>query len=342
MIIVAQNDIQQISDIDKFEQLLIANDSLKQDIEAIKVEIQSQKQTKKTLENEVKILGKEIISKQEEYDKHIERYDKMKTQYDNKLSEIKRLEREVVEKTKELYALKDEVNKTKQTLANQERKNNELKGVQAQKALPIINKHKGYLNKPLSEMSVTELEKISKECAEYKTDKEMKNFIKKLNSAISVKDKYDEAMKVIGKDVKYNSQNVSNSVNVLSTLQKNSLSAEQKRELNKDISTLIRYAEKVDLLKQYVVFCTIVRNDIKIPANIYKSQLPIMYKLWVEGKGKYALNFEGKGLDKLKTVGLYNNVIEQIQLIPYLKSCYDKLMIAPHTQQPIEAEIMAL
>ena len=333
-------------DPDKYEQLLNINESLRKEIKLIEAEIKNKKTSIKNLEKDVKKLDEDIDLRRKKYDKCKKQFDVLNEKYKVSLGNIESLQEQIAENATKLDALEDETKKIDEELAQKQTENKKLVGAQAQKALPIINKHKGYLNKQLSEISAVKLNEILKECTEYKTDKEMKKFINKLNSAISIKNKFDEAMKVIGKDVKYNSQNVSGAIKILTDLQKESnLTTAQRSELNNNITILKHYAEKVNLLKQYVVFCEYIREKTVPDSKTYfienaNSRL----KRWKNGKDT---TLDSKNIDKLKLMLFESKsgisvVQQEFKDIPYLKSCYDKLMIAPHTQQPIEAEIMAL
>ncbi len=221
---------------------------------------------------------------------------------DSYITEIQELNKKIFE----LDRLMEEFNKKRQNLEN----------VRDNVGKKLIESNQDYLEKAFSNMDLNNLYSIKSDCDRYKDDKNVKQFIEKVDKVISIKQAYDNAINVLSQP--FNRTNVNQALNLLPKTDMNNVQTE---EMNTVRTELQGFEQGLNTFKELINAIAKKRGAIFSKRDL-DDELDII----------------------LKRDNLKGRINDQVMKVPYLKNKYQayiKALQAEPTKQPaIEKEIL--
>lgn len=221
---------------------------------------------------------------------------------DSYITEIQELNKKIFE----LDRLMEEFNKKRQNLEN----------VRDNVGKKLIESNQDYLEKAFSNMDLNNLYSIKSDCDRYKDDKNVKQFIEKVDKVISIKQAYDNAINVLSQP--FNRTNVNQALNLLPKTDMNNV---QNEEMNTVRTKLQGFEQGLNTFKELINAIAKKRGTIFSKRDL-DDELDII----------------------LKRDNLKGRINDQVMRVPYLKNKYQayiKALQAEPTKQPaIEKEIL--
>ena len=221
---------------------------------------------------------------------------------DSYITEIQELNKKIFE----LDRLMEEFNKKRQN----------LESVRDNVGKKLIESNQDYLEKAFSNMDLNNLYSIKSDCDRYKDDKNVKQFIEKVDKVISIKQAYDNAINVLSQP--FNRTNVNQALNLLPKTDMNNV---QNEEMNTVRTKLQGFEQGLNTFKELINAIAKKRGTIFSKRDL-DDELDII----------------------LKRDNLKGRINDQVMKVPYLKNKYQayiKALQAEPTKQPaIEKEIL--
>jgi len=221
---------------------------------------------------------------------------------DSYITEIQELNKKIFE----LDRLMEEFNK----------KRLNLESVRDNVGKKLIESNQDYLEKACSNMDLNNLYSIKSDCDRYKHDKNVKQFIEKVDKVISIKQAYDNAINVLSQP--FNRTNVNQALNLLPKTDMNNVQTE---EMNTVRTKLQGFEQGLNTFKELINAIAKKRGTIFSKRDL-DDELDII----------------------LKRDNLKGRINDQVMKVPYLKNKYQayiKALQAEPTKQPaIEKEIL--
>ncbi len=221
---------------------------------------------------------------------------------DSYITEIQELNKKIFE----LDRLMEEFNKKRQNLEN----------VRDNVGKKLIESNQDYLEKAFSNMDLNNLYSIKSDCDRYKDDKNVKQFIEKVDKVISMKQAFDNAINVLSQP--FNRTNVNQALNLLPKTDMNNV---QNEEMNTVRTKLQGFEQGLNTFKELINAIAKKRGTIFSKRDL-DDELDII----------------------LKRDNLKGRINDQVMKVPYLKNKYQayiKALQAEPTKQPaIEKEIL--
>ena len=221
---------------------------------------------------------------------------------DSYITEIQELNKKIFE----LDRLMEEFNKKRQN----------LESVRDNVGKKLIESNQDYLEKAFSNMDLNNLYSIKSDCDRYKDDKNVKQFIEKVDKVISIKQAYDNAINVLSQP--FNRTNVNQALNLLPKTDMNNV---QNEEMNTVRTKLQGFEQGLNTFKELI-------NAIAKKRGVIFSKRDLDDELDII----------------LKRDNLKGRINDQVMKVPYLKNKYQayiKALQAEPTKQPaIEKEIL--
>ena len=269
--------------------------------------VKAQEEQIKTLETDIKKEEKALAKNQGKtnMDKVPElqkRQAQLQLFIDSYITEIQELNKKIFE----LDRLMEEFNKKRQNLEN----------VRDNVGKKLIESNQDYLEKAFSNMDLNNLYSIKSDCDRYKDDKNVKQFIEKVDKVISMKQAFDNAINVLSQP--FNRTNVNKALNLLPKTDMNNVQTE---EMNSVRSKLQGFEQGLNTFKELINAIAKKRGAIFSKRDL-DDELDII----------------------LKRDNLKGRINDQVMKVPYLKNKYQayiKALQAEPTKQPaIEKEIL--
>ncbi len=221
---------------------------------------------------------------------------------DSYITEIQELNKKIFE----LDRLMEEFNKKRQN----------LESVRDNVGKKLIESNQDYLEKAFSNMDLNNLYSIKSDCDRYKDDKNVKQFIEKVDKVISMKQAFDNAINVLSQP--FNRTNVNQALNLLPKTDMNNV---QNEEMNTVRTKLQGFEQGLNTFKELINAIAKKRGTIFSKRDL-DDELDII----------------------LKRDNLKGRINDQVMKVPYLKNKYQayiKALQAEPTKQPaIEKEIL--
>ncbi|MBR4366670.1 MAG: hypothetical protein IKP43_07820 [Bacteroidaceae bacterium] len=269
--------------------------------------VKAQEEQIKTLETDIKKEEKALAKNQGKtnMDKVPElqkRQAQLQLFIDSYITEIQELNKKIFE----LDRLMEEFNKKRQN----------LESVRDNVGKKLIESNQDYLEKAFSNMDLNNLYSIKSDCDRYKDDKNVKQFIEKVDKVISIKQAYDNAINVLSQP--FNRTNVNQALNLLPKTDMNNV---QNEEMNTVRTKLQGFEQGLNTFKELINAIAKKRGTIFSKRDL-DDELDII----------------------LKRDNLKGRINDQVMKVPYLKNKYQayiKALQAEPTKQPaIEKEIL--
>jgi len=269
--------------------------------------VKAQEEQIKTLETDIKKEEKALAKNQGKtnMDKVPElqkRQAQLQLFIDSYITEIQELNKKIFE----LDRLMEEFNKKRQN----------LESVRDNVGKKLIESNQDYLEKAFSNMDLNNLYSIKSDCDRYKDDKNVKQFIEKVDKVISMKQAYDNAINVLSQP--FNRTNVNQALNLLPKTDMNNVQTE---EMNTVRTELQGFEQGLNTFKELINAIAKKRGAIFSKRDL-DDELDII----------------------LKRDNLKGRINDQVMKVPYLKNKYQayiKALQAEPTKQPaIEKEIL--
>ena len=269
--------------------------------------VKAQEEQIKTLETDIKKEEKALAKNQGKtnMDKVPElqkRQAQLQLFIDSYITEIQELNKKIFE----LDRLMEEFNKKRQN----------LESVRDNVGKKLIESNQDYLEKAFSNMDLNNLYSIKSDCDRYKDDKNVKQFIEKVDKVISIKQAYDNAINVLSQP--FNRTNVNQALNLLPKTDMNNV---QNEEMNTVRTKLQGFEQGLNTFKELINAIAKKRGAIFSKRDL-DDELDII----------------------LKRDNLKGRINDQVMKVPYLKNKYQayiKALQAEPTKQPaIEKEIL--
>ena len=181
----------------------------------------------------------------------------------------------------------------------------------------LIDNYQGDLEKAFSKMDINNLYSIKSDCDRYKDDKNVKEFLKRVDKVISMKQAYDNAKNVVSQP--FSKTNVNQA---LKSLPDNDMNSIQTEEMNAVRNELQGFEQGLNTFKELI-------------NALAKKRGTIFSKRDLDDELDIILN-----KDNLK-----GRINTQVMSVPYLKKKYNEyikaLQTAPTKQPTTEKEILA-
>lgn len=294
-----------------------ANKRLSDQKRAISKTIQAFKKKENQLNDSINTLQKDSTRLKSDIGKLIEgktykKYSKLREKRDSLLAVIKSQDTILASISQRMEAVTSQLDSTNKRKA-------EIDKYKTNFSKDLIADYEAKLEKPFSEIDLTELESIREECLQYTSDNRIKAFVEKIGQTLVCKEQYDGIVKVL--DSPYNASGISKALQETTQIKCNSVA--QKSELETAKKQLDRFVPGIEAMKELV-------NAI----NAYRAGMEnFKYQDFLDVRDMI-----------LEQNNLGNRINENVMVVPYLKKAYEAFMkalkAAPTKHSAIEEEIL--
>lgn len=182
----------------------------------------------------------------------------------------------------------------------------------------IVEENKEYLERPFSEMNVSELKSIKSKCQKFATDAKVNAFVAKIDHVIKNKEFYDNMVNVL--NTAYKKFDVDRAL--ASVAQIKGTNKQQEQEIIELKTQMTLFPEGLAAFKEFIAKLNEMRNGVNYSMDYYQTD------------SKQILSKNNLG----------NRIENQLKRVPYLNKKFEEFLnafkAAPNKHSNVETEIL--